>query len=44
MDEEITHPIFGYRISYRRMLEVQTRLLARFLTSVLDEYPPFATR
>jgi len=44
MDEEITHPIFGYRISYRRTLEVQIRLLARFLTGELDEYPPFATR
>lgn len=44
MDEEIAHPIFGYRISYRRTLEVQIRLLARFLTGELDEYPPFATR
>ena len=44
MDEEITHPIFGYRISYRRTLEVQIRLLSRFLTGELDEYPPFATR
>ena len=44
MDEEITHPIFGYRISYRRTLEVQIRLLARFLTGENDEYPPFATR
>ena len=44
MDEEIAHPIFGYRISYRRTLEVQIRLLARFLTGEIDEYPPFATR
>ena len=44
MDEEISHPIFGYRISYRRTLEVQIRLLARFLTGEIDEYPPFATR
>jgi len=44
MDEEITHPLFGYRISYRRTLEVQIRLLARFLTGETDEYPPFATR
>ena len=44
MDEEITHPLFGYRISYRRTLEVQIRLLARFLTGEIDEYPPFATR
>jgi CRISP-associated protein Cas1 len=44
MDEEISHPIFGYRISYKRTLEVQIRLLARFLTGEIDEYPPFATR
>lgn len=44
MDEEITHPIFGYKISYRRTLEVQIRLLARYLTGEIAEYPPFATR
>jgi CRISPR-associated protein Cas1 len=44
MDEEISHPVFSYRISYRRTLEVQTRLLARYLTGEIDEYPPFATR
>jgi CRISPR-associated protein Cas1 len=44
MDEEITHPVFDYRISYRRTLEVQIRLLARYLTAEIDEYPPFTTR
>jgi CRISPR-associated protein Cas1 len=44
MDEEVTHPVFGYRISYRRTLEVQVRLLSRFLTGEINEYPPFATR
>lgn len=44
MDEEITHPIFQYRISYRRILEVQLRLLARSLTGELAHYPPFTTR
>lgn len=44
MDEEITHPIFAYRISYRRTLEVQLRLLARHLAGEIAEYPPFATR
>jgi CRISP-associated protein Cas1 len=41
---EITHPIFGYRVSYRRILEVQMRLLGRFLTGELAEYPAFTTR
>ena len=32
MDTLVTHPLFGYRINYRQVLEVQTRLLARFVT------------
>lgn len=44
MGQEITHPVFGYRISYRRVLEVQARLLARYLTDEIAEYPPFTTR
>ena len=44
MDTLVTHPIFGYRISYRRMLEVQARLLGRTLLGELSEYPNFCTR
>ncbi len=44
MDQLVTHPVFGYRISYRRILEVQTRLLARHLTGELPDYPSFVTR
>lgn len=44
LDSEITHPIFGYKISYRRILEVQARLLARTVLGELDEYPTFCTR
>lgn len=44
MDELVTHPIFGYRIGYRRVLEVQVRLLARFLAGEIPEYPGFQTR
>ncbi len=44
MDTLVTHPIFGYRISYRRMLEVQSRLLSRTLLGELSEYPNFCTR
>lgn len=44
MDEVITHPVFKYRISYRRILEVQARLLARFLGGEIPEYPAFETR
>jgi CRISPR-associated protein Cas1 len=44
MDELVTHPVFGYRISYRRVLEVQARLLARHLASEIPELPAFCTR
>lgn len=44
MNQEVTHPIFGYTISYRRLLEVQARLLGRFLLDEIAEYPNFTTR
>ena len=40
----ITHPLFGYAISYRRILEVQARLLSRHLLGELPSYPVFRTR
>ncbi|HHK41447.1 MAG TPA: CRISPR-associated endonuclease Cas1, partial [Planctomycetaceae bacterium] len=44
MDTLVTHPLFGYRVNYRRILEIQTRLLARVLTGELTTYPVFTTR
>jgi len=44
MDTLITHPLFGYRVNYRRLLEIQTRLLARVLTGEMSTYPVFTTR
>lgn len=44
MDSLVTHPLFGYRVNYRRMLEIQARLLARVLTGELTAYPVFVTR
>jgi CRISP-associated protein Cas1 len=44
MDSLVTHPVFGYRISYRRVLEVQSRLLARAVLGELSDYPCFYTR
>ncbi len=40
----ITHPLFGYSISYRRVLEVQARLLARVVSGELKGYQAFTTR
>lgn len=44
MDQLVTHPVFGYRISYRRVLEVQARLLARYVSGEIPRYPGFETR
>jgi CRISPR-associated protein Cas1 len=44
MDTLVTHPLFEYRLSYRRMLEVQARLLAKYLEGSIPEYPVFVTR
>ena len=41
---EITHPVFGYRINYRRVLEVQARLLGRHLLGEIPELPPLEPR
>ena len=44
MDTLVTHPQFDYRVSYRRLLEIQARLLARYLQGETDGYPVFVTR
>lgn len=44
LDQLVAHPVFGYRISYRRVLEVQARLLTRYLFGEIPEYPEFRTR
>jgi CRISPR-associated protein Cas1 len=40
MDALVTHRIFGYR----RMLELQVRMLARVLDGEITKYPVFVTR
>ena len=44
LEQEITHPVFGYRLSYRRVLELEARLLGRFVTGEIDHLPEFTTR
>lgn len=41
---EITHPVFGYKITYRRVLEVQARLVGAYMMGEIPEYTPFRTR
>ena len=44
LDQETTHPVFGYRISMRRLLDVQSRLLARYLQGEIRAYPHYLPR
>lgn len=44
MDTEITHPSFGYKMSYRRMLSVQMWQLWRFCRGDILTYAGFTTR
>ncbi|WP_373199341.1 CRISPR-associated endonuclease Cas4g/Cas1g [Mycobacterium marinum] len=44
LETKIRHPVFGYQISYRRVLDVQARLLAAVLVGELPDYVPMVTR
>ncbi len=44
LDTEIRHPKFGYKISYRRVLDVQARILAATIIGELPAYLPMTTR
>ncbi|HVX23553.1 MAG TPA: CRISPR-associated endonuclease Cas1 [Acidimicrobiales bacterium] len=41
---EVRHPVFGYQVTYRRVMEVQARLLGAYLLGEVPEYVPFVTR
>jgi CRISP-associated protein Cas1 len=44
MDMDVSHPQFGYKMNYRRMLDVQVRQVWRFCRGEAAEYHPFTTR
>ena len=44
MSSLLTHPLFDYKVSYRRALELQARILAKVLTGEIPEYVPLLTR
>jgi CRISP-associated protein Cas1 len=44
MQEIITHPVFEYKVAYRRCIELQARLLGKYLTGEVPEYTPFSVR
>lgn len=44
MATEVQHPTFGYKVTYRRALELQARILAAALLGEIPAYRPFTTR
>jgi CRISPR-associated protein Cas1 len=40
----VTHPLYGYRMSYSRMLEVQARMLAAYVRGGVRAYTGFTVR
>ncbi len=44
LNEEVQHPVFGYKTSYLRCIELQARLLGKYLTGEIDSYPPLRIR
>lgn len=44
LDTEVRHPTFGYKITYRRVFEVQARMLGAFMLGEIPDYVPFMTR
>jgi len=44
MSSLLTHPVFDYKVSYRRALELQARLLGKTLTGEIAQYMPLLTR
>lgn len=44
LQEELHHPQFEYRTSYQRCMELQARLLGKWLTGEIPVYPPLNVR
>jgi CRISP-associated protein Cas1 len=44
LDQLVTHPIFDYRCSWRSIIRLQARLLARFLQGDVPQYTGMVTR
>ena len=43
-NETITHPVFKYKLTFRRAMELQVRLLAKYLTGEIEHYTSLTVR
>jgi CRISPR-associated protein Cas1 len=44
LNTEITHPTFDYKATYRRCLELEVRLVSKWLTGEVARFEPFTVR
>lgn len=44
LNEEVQHPLFNYKTTYQRCIELQARLVGKYLTGEIDAYPPLRIR
>lgn len=44
LDQLVTHPVFGYRCSWRSVIRVQARMLSRWLRGDIPQYLAVTTR
>jgi len=44
LDTTIQHPVFGYKATYRRCLELEVRLVSKWLLGEIDILKPFVVR
>ena len=44
LNTEIKHPVFGYKVTYRRCLELEVRLVSKRLAGEIGTFEPFMVR
>lgn len=44
LDTEVTHPVFGYKLSYRRMLALHARMIAAWCVGEIETLAFLTTR
>lgn len=44
LDTTIQHPVFGYKATYRRSLELEVRLVSKWLMGEISQFRPFVVR
>jgi CRISPR-associated protein Cas1 len=44
LNERVQHPLFGYQVAYRRCIELQARLFAKYAQGEISEFRPFTVR